>query len=63
MLTPCMTRVKKSQRRIAPRSIGTKSNPGEAIVLRYRVMNPHSTMSIATHAKIGNTRTGLPRMR
>jgi hypothetical protein len=29
-------------------------------VFRYLVMNPHNTMSIATQAKSGNTRAGLP---
>src|SRR5659263_384790 len=37
IVTPCMTRVKKSHRRTAPRSTGTKSKPAMATVLRYRV--------------------------
>src|SRR5438552_139750 len=62
-VTPCMTRVKKSHSRTAPRSTGTKLKPDRATVLRYLVMNPHSTMSTATHTNSGNTRARLPRIK
>src|SRR5260370_446801 len=44
IVTPCMTRIKKSHSRTAPNSEGTKLKPEEAIAFRYLVMNPHSTM-------------------
>src|SRR5450756_865492 len=59
MVTPCITRAKKSHKRTAPSSAGTKLKPGGATLLRYLVMNPHSTMSIATQAKSGKTRDML----
>jgi len=62
IVTPCMTRIKKSQRRTAPRRIGMKLNPAEAKVLRYFVMNPQSTMSTDTQTNSGKTRETLPRM-
>jgi hypothetical protein len=34
VVTPCITREKKSQSSTAPRSAGTKSKPGRATVLR-----------------------------
>ena len=37
--------------------------PEEVTALRYLVMSPHNTMSIATQAKSGNTRERLPRIR
>ena len=61
VVTPCMTRMKKSHSSTAPSRAGTKLNPEEATVLRYRVMNPHSTISTVTHANSGIARTGLPR--
>ncbi len=63
IVTPCMTRAKKSHRRTAPRKAGMKLNPAAATVLRYLVMNPQSTISIATHTKSGKMRETLPRMR
>ena len=63
VLTPCMMRVQKSQSRTPPNSVGTKFTPLPLTELRYRVMNPHRTMSIATQVTMGNTRTGLPRRR
>src|ERR1700736_5750174 len=61
MVTPCMTRIKKSHSRTAPSSAGTKLDPEDAMALRYLVMNPHSTISTVTQANNGTTRTGLPR--
>ena len=63
MVTPCMTRVKKSQKSTAPSSVGTKLKPDDVTVFRYRVMKPHSTMSMATQANSGTTRRRLPRIR
>ena len=63
IVTPCIMRIKKSQKRIAPRSTGTKSTPCEATVLRYLVRNPHRIISTAIHAKSGKTREKLPRIR
>jgi hypothetical protein len=60
-VTPCMTRMKKSQRSTAPRSIGTKFTVER--VLRYRVKNPQRTMSMATQENSGKTRDTLPRIR
>src|SRR5215471_6618743 len=50
VVTPCITRIKKSHSRTAPSSAGTKLKPEEAMAFRYLVMNPHSTMSTVTHA-------------
>src|ERR1700677_1159453 len=61
--TPCMTRSQKSQRRTAPKSVGTKFTPLPLTVLRYRVMKPHRTMSMVTQTTEPNSRTGLPRSR
>jgi hypothetical protein len=58
-----MMRVQKSQSSTPPSKVGTKSIPRPLTSLRYRVMNPHSTISMATHVTIGNIRTGLPRSR
>ena len=63
MVTPCMTRMKKSHSRTAPSSDGTKLNPRPLTAFRYLVMNPHRTMSMATQANSGSTRDGLPRIR
>src|SRR5439155_13358791 len=63
IVTPCITREKKSQRRTAPSSAGTKLKPAEVTVLRYLVMNPHSSMSMVTHTTGDNTRERFPRMR
>src|SRR5262245_23210148 len=63
VVTPCITRVKKSQNNTAPRSTGTRSNPGVVTEFRYLVMKPQSTMSTATHAKSPNKRAGLLRSR
>ena len=63
MVTPCMTREKKSHSRTAPSSAGTKLKPAEVTVLRYLVMNPHSSMSMVTHTTGDNTRERFPRMR
>ena len=63
IVTPCITRVKKSQNSTAPSRTGTKSKPGDAIVFRYFVMKPHNTMSTATQMKSGSTREMLPRIR
>ena len=63
VVTPYMTRVKKSQNSTAPSSTGTKLGPAEVIALRYLVMNPHSTMSIAAHTNTGSRRAGLLRIR
>src|SRR5580692_696505 len=61
--TPCMMRVQKSHNSTPPSSVGTKSIPPALTELRYRVMKPHSTMSMATHVTMGNRRTGLPRIK
>ena len=58
-----MTRVKKSKSSTAPSRVGTKLSPEVVTLFRYRLMNPHSTMSIATQAKIGTQRAGVPRNR
>src|SRR5262245_37737128 len=63
MVTPYMTREKKSQRRTAPSRAGTKLKPEEVTVFRYLVMNPHNTMSMITHTTTDITREGFPRMR
>ena len=63
IVTPCMTRIEKSQRRTAPRRTGTKLKPAEVTALRYLVMNPQSTMSTETQTKSGSTRERLLRMR
>lgn len=63
VVTPIITRTRKSQSSTAPSSDGTKLKPDAATELRYLVMNPHSTMSMATQANSGNTRAGLPRSR
>ena len=61
VVTPYMTRLKKSQSNTAPRSAGTKLNPEALMAFRYRVMKPHSTTSMATQMKSGRMRAGLPR--
>ncbi len=61
--TPCITRVKKSHSSTAPSSDGTKFIPDVVTVFKYRVMNPQSRISTATHANSGNSRAGLPRNR
>ena len=61
IVTPCITRVKKSHSRTAPSNAGTKLNPGEATVFRYLLMNPHRTISIAIHANSERIRAGLLR--
>ena len=58
-----MTRVKKSKSRTAPNSVGTKLRPEAVTLFKYLVMNPHSTMSMATQAKTGIQRAGVPRSR
>ena len=63
IVTPCMTRMKKSQKRTAPSREDTKLSPDEVTEFRYLVMNPHKTMSMATQTNIGNTREGLPRIK
>ena len=63
IVTPCMTRIKKSHRRTAPSREGTKLMPDEVTEFRYLVMNPHKTMSMATQTNSGNTREGLPRIK
>jgi hypothetical protein len=63
VVTPSMTRPKKSHSSTAPSSVETKLKPGSATVARYLVMKPHSRMSTATHMTSGNRRAGLPRMR
>jgi len=60
IVTPCITRVKKSHSKTAPRNTGTKSNFAALTEFKYLVMNPQRTMSIATHANSGSTRAGLP---
>src|SRR5262252_2307177 len=50
MVTPCMTRVKKSHSNTAPRKTGTKSNAAAETEFRYFVMKPQRTISMATHA-------------
>src|SRR5439155_4153785 len=40
IVTPCITRVKKSQRRTAPSSTGTKSNPAELTAFKYLDKSP-----------------------
>src|ERR1700733_12980679 len=60
IVTPCITRVKKSHISTAPSSDGTKLKPDPLTLFRYLVMNPHVTMSMATQANSGNTRAGLP---
>jgi hypothetical protein len=61
VVTPCMTRMKKSHKSTAPNRAGTKSIPEEATELRQRVMNPHRMISTDTHTESGRTRVGLPR--
>jgi len=63
VVTPIMTRPKKSHSSTAPSSVATKLKPDAATVSRYRVMKPHSRMSTATQMTIGSTRAGLSRMR
>ena len=63
IVTPCMTRMEKSQRRTAPRRIGIKLKSDGVMALRYLVMNPQSTMSTETQTNNGNTRERLLRMR
>src|SRR5476649_2238176 len=63
IVTPCMTRVKKSHKRTAPRKTGTKLKPEPETLFRYFVMKPQRIMSIATQRKSGETREKLPRMR
>ena len=55
-----MTLVKKSQRRTAPRSTGTKSKPDEATAFKYLVMKPQRTMSMVIQMNIGTMRVMLP---
>jgi hypothetical protein len=61
--TPCMTRIRKSHNRTAPRSAGTKLMPEGATVSRYFDMKPQSVMSMTTHTKSGRSRARLPRKR
>ena len=63
IVTPCMILMKKSQRRTAPKSAGTKSTFPPATVFRYLVRNPQSTISTAIQEKSGKTREKLPRIR
>src|ERR1051326_7554637 len=63
VVTSCITREKKSQSRTAPRNTGTRSNLAPITVLKYLVMNPHSTISMHTQANSGTMRAGLPRIR
>ena len=63
IVTPCMTRIKKSHRRTAPSSDGTKLKREAVMLLRYLVMNPHSTISSPIHTNSGSTREMLPRIR
>src|SRR6185369_9137717 len=63
IVTPCITRVRKSHSRTAPSIAGTKLKPAEETAFKYLVMKPHNTMSTPTHAKSGSTREKLPRMR
>jgi hypothetical protein len=63
VVTPCKILLKKSQSRTAPKSIGMKFTPGAVERFRYRVINPHKTMFISTHAYIDSMRAGLPRSR
>jgi hypothetical protein len=58
-----MMRVQKSHNSTPPNRVGTKSMPLPLTLLRYRVMKPHSTISMATHDTMGNRRTGLPRIK
>src|SRR5437016_14077378 len=50
MVTPCITRMKKSHKSTAPNNTGTKLNPADVTLFRYFVMNPHKTISMPTHA-------------
>ncbi len=63
MVTPCISRARKSHSSTAPSSAGTKLTRPPATPFSQRVMKPHSTMSIAAQANRGTTRTGLPRSR
>src|ERR1700722_17153942 len=63
IVTPCITRVKKSHISTAPSSDGTKLKPEPLTEFRYLVMKPQVTMSMATHANNGTTRAGLPCIR
>jgi hypothetical protein len=63
IVTPCITRVKKSQSSTAPSSVGTNATADAVMVSRYRVMNPQRTMSTATQTNNGSTRDRLPRIR
>src|SRR6476646_449409 len=63
IVTPNITRVKKSHISTAPSRTGTKSKPAAVTVLRYLVMKPHRMMSIATQMTSDNTRVGPPRRR
>src|SRR5262245_5656161 len=58
IVTPNITRVKKSHISTAPSSTGTKSKPAAVTVLRYFVMKPHRMMSIATQTTSDSTRVG-----
>ena len=60
IVTPCITRTKKSHRSTAPSRAGTKLKPGYATVLRYRLMKPHRTMSIAIQVNSETIRAALP---
>src|ERR1700733_1761287 len=63
VVTPCMTRVKKSHSSTAPSRDGTKLKPEPLTEFKYLVMNPQVTMSMATQANSGTTRAGLPCIR
>ena len=63
MVTPCMTRTRKSHNSTAPNRMGTKLKLEALTVLRYFVMYPYRIMSIATQANKGNTHEKLPRIR
>ncbi len=63
VVTPCITRTKKSHSNTAPSSDGTKLKPDPLTAFRYFVMKPQVIMSIATQANIGSTRAGLPRIK
>ena len=63
VVTPCITRDMKSQNSTAPSSAGTKRYCDCVTDSRNLVINPQSTMSIATHTNNGTNRAALPRYR
>src|ERR1700733_15822883 len=60
IVTPCMTRVKKSHISTAPSSDGTKLKPEPLTEVRHLVMELQVTMSMASQATHRTTRAQRP---